>query len=102
MRRPSGKLLHLVRYEDLTDNPLQGLLEISRTFGWNLGREALAEAVLLSDVDVMKVQEEHYRQFNPRHRATFVRAGNRPLVDSSLEKKIKEMCLEERALLGYE
>jgi hypothetical protein len=50
----------------------------------------------------MKVQEAHYRNFNPTHKAVFVRAGARPDITPPVENKIKEMCLEERTLLRYE
>ena len=92
--------LHLVRYEDLVENPLVELAAINKNFGWHLPEAALQEAVEIGARAHMVEQESTYRLHNPNHDFTFVSSSvySTPL---SLSDTIESRCRGELELLGY-
>ena len=92
--------LHLVRYEDLVENPLEELAAINKNFGWHLPEPVLQEAIELAGRAQMVEQESTYRLHNPNHDFTFV-STNADSTPQNLSKIIEPRCREELELLGY-
>jgi hypothetical protein len=97
----TGRPLHLLRHEDLRVSPVREVQKISEHFSWNLSQESITEAVHLSDLSVMKAQEEFHRTLNPRHRITFVQNPREVRISAELEDRVNQHCRAERTLLGY-
>lgn len=93
--------VHLCRYEDLINNPVAEIADISRNFGWNIDAQTIALAVSRSSVDVMKESERFYKSRNPRYTMSFVRGEGGFSVEDKTISYIKDECEEELRLLGY-
>lgn len=97
----TGRPLHLIRHEDLRESPAQEIQKISEHFSWNFSAESISEAIRLSELSVMKEQEEFHRKLNPRHRITFVQNQRSLEISAALQARVNAFCEEERRLLGY-
>ncbi len=93
--------VHLLRYENLVSDPHKSLRELNHNFGWNIADHVFTEAVAASTRERMAEQESTYRRFNPNHHFEFV-SKKGSAQNESAASRIRENCLEELQLLGYE
>ncbi|CAK0742710.1 putative Sulfotransferase domain-containing protein [Gammaproteobacteria bacterium] len=93
--------LHLVRYEDLLNDPLATLLDIDKNFGWGIGKDALSGSVERSTKDIMRESEEFYRIHDPRYNIEFVGGQNKFMVHPDTEDFIRHECADLLALMKY-
>ncbi len=100
-RPPGAARLLVLRYEDLMADAPGELDRVSRAFGWEIGAEAIAEAVARSGVEAMAANEAMFRPMKARPGGPFVRRPFEETVPPGLEERVAADCAEELALLGY-
>lgn len=106
LNRPNnGKLLYLVRYEDMIKDPNLEIDKISQNLGWNLPKNAIDEAVKISSKEVMSRQEYLYAKHNPRYSLKFVGSSMQLFMSEDerdcLYQQVEDYCASELKLLGY-
>lgn len=77
------QLLHLVRYEDLRKDPVNRVKKLLLVLGYHCEDEIISEAVRLSQIELMRRDNELYRESCPFKKYTFVGEGQ---VNAELDK----------------
>ncbi|MCG8550283.1 MAG: sulfotransferase domain-containing protein [Desulfobacterales bacterium] len=98
----TGRILHIICYEDLIESPHEQLNRLSLNFGWNFSHSSIDTAVKRSEMETMRASENFYAKFNPRHTIEFV--GAQKVIDDfeKVKNQINTACRDERERLGYE
>jgi hypothetical protein len=85
--------LHLIKYEDLFDDPQETISLLCQNLGYVISRELIEQAINMSDFSSMKKSNNLYRRFCPTRKYDFVRSGKRSVnVDNDIEKYIYDKC----------
>lgn len=93
--------VHLCRYEDLINDAVSEVADISKNFGWNIDKRVIELAVSRSSVDEMKESERVYKSRNLRYTMSFVRGKGDFVIEEKTISYIKNECEGELILLGY-
>jgi len=96
-----GRVLHIVRYEDLLEDACKEVALISKNLGWGLGESSIRESVERSSISEMKASESLFSSRNPRYRGTFVKGADEIKVMDATISYIEELCAQEIELAGY-
>lgn len=102
-RGDSSQRLHLVKYEDLVNRPIDTIERIYKNLGVLISIETVKKAIKLSEFERMKASEEYYKKFNPNTSLKFMREGSN--VVSDIDEDVRDVILEKtktiRSELGY-
>lgn len=102
IRGDSSQRIHLIKYEELIENPELALNRLYSNLGFNISMGTINTAIELSDFDSMKASETLYKEYNPNTSLDFVREGKpKVVVDKAVEKYILENTVEIRKVIGY-
>lgn len=93
--------MHLLKYEDLLQDPCAEVANIANNFGWSFEDSVIQEAIDYSSRESMRAQEALYRANNPMHKIQFVSAGENEQQDEAIKREIARRCESELQLLGY-
>jgi hypothetical protein len=98
----SSQRVHMIRYEDLKENPFEVLKSLYKNLGIKLSERSIDEAIELSSFKNMKLSENFYKSFNPNTSLIFVREGKaKTEIDEPLEQFILDNTKEIRERIGY-
>jgi len=88
--------LHLLKYEELLKDPRGIIGDLYAEFGVSLEMAVLEKAITLSDIDVMRQYEDHYRRFNPNYTLSFIgskgKKSKEELMTDDIKRYITEQC----------
>lgn len=88
----NGFRLHLVKYEDLVDSPLNTLSDLLTNLGIVLDEKILKQSISYSSVSEMRQSEDLFRRYNPGYRFDFVKGGKdisikvTPKVEAAIDR----------------
>lgn len=68
----NARRIHLMRYEDLIQDPLTYLTELYHNLGVDVPESIIKTAIERSQLERMKQSEELYRKYHPTYRMNFV------------------------------
>lgn len=97
----TGKPIHVIRYEDLLQEPLPTVMALSDNFGWNFDRSSVTDALEKSNINRMGSQEKLYSFHNPRHTMKFIGNNELEIQFKEYKEEINHTCEKERVLLRY-
>lgn len=101
-RGDSSQRIHMVRYEDLRNEPALTLNNLFKNLGIEVTSSVIEEAIRRSCFESMKESENHYKTFNPNANLKFVREGkSKAEMDVEAEKIVLERTESIRKELGY-
>lgn len=83
---------HLVRYEDLQDNPVNTMNNLFENLGFVIEAVKIEKAIEMSSFDNMKKKNNHYKKFSPARQYDFVREGKKNI---EINDEIKNYIIEE-------
>jgi len=75
--RVEGNRIHLIRYEDLIEDPMGSMKSLYSNLGAEISENIINEAINLSVKGLMKESEEHYRKYNPNYSMSFIGGSNK-------------------------
>jgi len=102
LRGDSSQRVHMLKYEDLKEKPLETIQSLYKNLGFEIETEVINTALNLSSFENMKENETHYKKFNPNTSLVFVREGKSKVkIDISVEKYILDNTKEIREKIGY-
>jgi hypothetical protein len=102
LRGESSQRIHMIKYEDLKEKPLDTLKSLYFNLGLKIDDSIILDAIELSNFENMKITENHYKRFNPNSSLVFVREGKSKVeIDKKVEKHILDNTVEIREKLGY-
>ncbi len=84
-RAKGGHRLQIVRYEDISQNPLIIAEYIFKTLGIEVDEKILSNSIELSSFSEMKKLEKLYTENNPNYKLNFVRKGKTGTSEISIE-----------------
>ena len=91
--KDTSQRLHLIKYEDLLENPVDNIKKLLDNFGIDVNKNSIKTAISKSGIDQMRVTEELYRQNNPRYKYKFMRKGKKSALDETRDED-KDYILE--------
>jgi hypothetical protein len=101
-RGDSSQRIHMIRYEDLSSEPILALNNLYKNLGIKVNIDIIQEAVNQSCFENMQESENHYKKFNPNVNLKFVREGiYKANIDLEAEKIVLERTEDIRKKLGY-
>jgi hypothetical protein len=101
-RGDSSQRIHVIKYEDLIENPVVTLVSLYKNLGVAVTEDTLNEAVERSKFSNMKLDEAHYKTHNPNTSLIFMREGSSKVaIPDDVEQMILERTKSIRAKLGY-
>jgi len=86
--------IHLIKYEDLKSNPLEEIKNMYINLGISVNDEMINRSLNLSDINVMRQSEDHYRKYNPNYTMSFVGSKNKKKKDELLNNTIKKYIIK--------
>ena len=102
LKGDSSQRIHVVKYEDLKDSPVETLTELYNNLGIHVKKESIKTAIELSNFNNMKTSENIYKKNNPNTSLVFVREGkSKTLIDKKHEDYILEKTKHIREIIGY-
>jgi hypothetical protein len=87
--------IHLIKYEDLMNNPTVQIKSLYANFGLLLEESLISTAIERSSMENMKNGEINYTKFNPNRTLNFVGALGKKTKKELLTDKIKEYIYAE-------
>ncbi len=99
--RPTGNVMHFLKYEDLLKNPEFTISELSANFGWGFSEENVEVALNRSSQEEMKNSEEKFVTYDRRYEIGFVKRNKVEMPDK-VRDYISSSAQQEMKLLGYE
>ena len=72
---PKGGVLHLLRYEDLSEDPLKTVKRLCENLGWVVEDEAIKTVLAKSSIGEMKRTERIFTDHDTRYAPGFVKGG---------------------------
>lgn len=100
IKRRQNTRLHLIKYEDLIEDPVRVMKELSINFGFSLSSASIDEAIRRSEAEQMKLSESIFSKNCPSYNLKFVKAVKTELSDIS-RSKIKDLLINEMKFFGY-
>lgn len=88
---PQGEKIHLIRYEDLKENPASQIKSLYENLGFSVPDNSISKALEAASFLNMKDSEAHYKNNNPKHVREFVRKGG---SNYELDEESKRYILE--------
>lgn len=102
LRGESSQRIHMVKYEDLKEEPLETIQNLYKNLGFSISSEVIQNSLDLSNFENMKHNEDHYKKYNPNSSLVFVREGKSKVsIDEKVEKYILDNTKEIREKIGY-
>lgn len=93
-RGVSNQKIHLVKYEDLINNPLDEIRNIYKNLGLLIDDNFIKNSINLSDMTNMKASEEFHKKYNPNYsHFQFIGKGQIDF-DTIMSDKAKEYIKE--------
>jgi hypothetical protein len=93
-RGVSNQKIHLVKYEDLINNPLDEIRNIYKNLGLFIDDNFIKNSINLSDMTNMKASEEFHKKYNPNYsHFQFIGKGQIDF-DTIMSDKAKEYIKE--------
>ena len=86
--------IHLLKYEDLKNNPLEELKSLYLNLGLSVNDEMINKALMLSDMTAMRKSEDHYRKYNPNYNLSFVSSKNKRKKDELLNDRTRKYIIK--------
>lgn len=90
----NAQRIHLLKYEDLKNNPLEEIKNLYLNLGFSVNDEIIKEALSLSNMTLMRESEDHYRKNNPNYNMSFVGPKNKKKKDDLLNDTIRKYIVE--------
>jgi hypothetical protein len=90
----SGQRIHLLKYENLKNNPVDEIRNLYRNLGFYVNDEIINKALVLSDITLMHKSEEHFRQHNPNYNISFVGSKNKRKKGELLNDGIRAYIID--------
>lgn len=102
LRDESSQRIHMVKYEDLKENPIETIQNLYKNLGFSMSVETIKNALEISNFQNMKQSENLYKKYNPNISLVFVREGKSKVdIDEQVEKYILKNTKEIRQKIGY-
>lgn len=81
--------IHLIKYEDLLENPFIELKKIYQNLGLDVSDDNIHKSIDLSDLNQMKISENTHKNNNPNYKNFYFIGNGKNLLETNMTNNIK-------------